>query len=62
MTPRRIQFDERESVLLVDITARDFGILENLREKMQSAGLSAEIGTARSEASGVTARMRVGQG
>ena len=62
VTPRRIQFDERESVLLVDITARDFGILENLREKMQSAGLSAEIGTARSEASGVTARMRVGQG
>lgn len=62
VTPRRIQFDERESVLLVDITARDFGMLESLREKMQSAGLSAEIGTARSEASGVTARMRVGQG
>ncbi|KAF0810471.1 general secretion pathway protein L [Alcanivorax sp. S71-1-4] len=62
VTPRRVQFDERENTLLVDITAKDFSALENLREKMQSVGLSAEIGTARSEASGVTARMRVGQG
>lgn len=62
VTPRRVQFDEREHTLLVDITAKDFSALENLREKMQSVGLSAEIGTARSEASGVTARMRVGQG
>ena len=62
VTPRRVQFDERENVLLVDITAKDFSALESLREKMQSVGLSAEIGTARSEASGVTARMRVGQG
>ena len=62
VTPRRVQFDERENTLLVDITAKDFSVLESLREKMQSAGLSAEIGTARSEASGVTARMRVGQG
>src|SRR5690606_24956233 len=62
VTPRRVQFDERENILMVDITAKDFSALESLREKMQSVGLSAEIGTARSEASGVTARMRVGQG
>ncbi|MBZ2187863.1 hypothetical protein K8B33_02035 [Alcanivorax sp. JB21] len=62
VVPRRLQYDERDSVLLLDLNAQDFSVLESLREQLQSAGLSAEIGTARSQASGVTARMRVGQG
>ncbi|MCH8542932.1 MAG: hypothetical protein LAT61_05110 [Alcanivorax sp.] len=62
VVPRRLQYDERDSVLLLDLNAQDFSALESLREQLQSAGLSAEIGTARSQASGVTARMRVGQG
>ncbi|WP_111656614.1 type II secretion system protein GspL [Isoalcanivorax indicus] len=62
VTPRRLNYDERESILMLDLNAQDFSALEALREALQSAGLSAEIGTARSEASGVTARMRVGQG
>lgn len=62
VTPRRLHYDERESILMLDLNAQDFSALEALREALESAGLSAEIGTARSEASGVTARMRVGQG
>ena len=62
VTPRRVNYDEREHVLMLDLTAQDFSALESLREALVSAGLDAEIGSARTESSGVTARMRVGQG
>lgn len=61
VTPRRLQYDEREKVVTVDLTAKDFAMLEQLRDRIQQRGLQAEIGSARGENAGVTARMKVGQ-
>jgi len=59
LAARRIQYDERESALTLDVSARDYESLEALRERIGQRGLQAEIANFRSQGDAVTARLRV---
>jgi len=59
LAARRIQYDERESALTLDVSAPDYESLEALRERIGQQGLQAEIANFRSQGDAVTARLRV---
>lgn len=59
---RRLQFNEREGNLLLELQAGGYDAVERVRKKLADQQLSAEIATAREDGDGVTARMRVGSG
>lgn len=62
VAPKRIQYDDRNQVLLLDIRADNYTRLQELSSKLQSAGLSADISVAKTRSNGVSARIKVGQG
>jgi general secretion pathway protein L len=62
ITAKRIQYDERDNTLTVDIEAANYDGLEALRNKVSEGGLSAEIANYRSQGDTVTARLRVTTG
>lgn len=62
ITAKRIQYDERDNTLTVDIEAASYDGLEALRNKVSEGGLSAEIANYRSQGESVTARLRVTTG
>lgn len=62
MSAKRIQYDERDNALTVDIEAADYDSLEALRSKISDGGLNAEIANYRSQGETVTARLRVTSG
>ncbi|MCC1498103.1 type II secretion system protein GspL [Alcanivorax sp. 1008] len=59
LSAKRIQYDERDNALTVDVEASDYDSLEALRGKISEGGLSAEIANYRSQGDTVTARLRV---
>lgn len=62
VNPKRIQYDDRNQMLLLDIRATNYTLLQELRNKLQAAGLSADISVAKTRTDGVSARIKVGQG
>lgn len=56
---QRLRYDARQTLLTVDLQAKDFDVLEQIRSAINSQGLKAEIATARNEGSGVKARLKV---
>ncbi|MEE4252236.1 MAG: type II secretion system protein GspL [Alcanivoracaceae bacterium] len=62
LAAKRIQYDERDNALTVDIEAADYDSLEALRSKISDGGLNAEIANYRSQGETVTARLRVTAG
>lgn len=62
VAPKRIQYDDRNQMLLLDIRAASYTRLQELSTKLQSAGLSADISVAKTRSDGVSARIKVGQG
>jgi general secretion pathway protein L len=62
MSAKRIQYDERDNALTVDVEAADYDSLEALRSKISEGGLTAEIANYRSQGETVTARLRVTTG
>lgn len=59
VSPQRIQYDERESVLSLDLQAANYEVLEGVREQLEAAGLAAEIANYRNQNDKVAARMNV---
>lgn len=59
---RRMQYDQLDGLLQLDLRAPDFDSLQGVRERIQSAGMAAEITEGRSQGDRVTARIKVGQG
>lgn len=59
LTPQRLHFDEREQVLMLDVSADSFDNLEQLRGALLEAGVAAEIANYRNQGETVTARIRV---
>jgi general secretion pathway protein L len=62
LTARRIQYDERENALTLDVEAGSYDSLEALQGRIGAAGLEAEIANYRSQGEKVTARLRVTTG
>ena len=58
---RRMQYDQLDGLVQLDVRAPDFDSLQVLRERIQAAGLAAEITEGRSQGDQVSARIRVGQ-
>ena len=56
---RRIQYDETDGIVHIDVRASDFESLEAIRDRIQAGGLAAEITEGRSQGDRVTARLRV---
>lgn len=59
LSAKRIQYDERDNALTVDVEAADYDSLEALRSNISDGGLNAEIANYRSQGETVTARLRV---
>lgn len=59
VTPQRIQYDQRENMLALDLQAGSYELLEGVRERLESAGLAAEIANYRNQNDKVAARMNV---
>lgn len=59
VAPKRLMFEERDGLLMLDLEAKDYEGLEALRGSLQSAGLSAEIANFRNQGDQVAARMKV---
>ena len=59
LTPQRLHFDEREQVLMLDVSADTFDNLEALRTALVADGVAAEIANYRNQGETVTARIRV---
>lgn len=57
--PRRLQFDERQGALELELNAPDYETLETLQASLKERGLEAEIANFRNQGKKVTARMRV---
>lgn len=62
VTTRRLQFNEREGSLLLELQTGGYDAVEKVRKKLARKDLNAEIATAREDGDGVTARLRVGTG
>lgn len=62
VTARRLQYNEREDSLLVELDAEGYDSVETVRKQLSENGLDAEIATARNDGEGVRARLRVRQG
>ncbi len=62
LSARRIQYDERDNSLTLDVEAGSYDSLELLRGRISDGGLQAEIANYRSQGESVTARLRVTTG
>lgn len=62
VNPERIQYDQRNGELLLDIDASSYDSLQTLRNQLLAAHLHAEISVAKTQAKGVSARIKVEQG
>jgi general secretion pathway protein L len=62
ITPQRIQYDQLNGQLMLDIDASNYQILQELRDKLQAAHLQAAITVAKTQGKSVSARIRVEQG
>ena len=59
--PKRIQFDQRDGSLLLDLGAKEYNQVEKLQTALRQKGVRATIANYRNGASGVTARVKVEQ-
>ncbi|MGJ3255221.1 MAG: type II secretion system protein GspL [Alcanivorax sp.] len=59
--PKRLQYDQRQNVLLVDVGAKDYAQLEALQNAIKKRGGNASIANYRNGAQGVSARIKVEQ-
>lgn len=59
--PKRIQYDQRQSTLLLDVGAKDYAQLEALKKALTEQGANASIANFRNGAQGVNARIMVEQ-
>lgn len=59
--PKRLQFDQRDGSLLLDLGAKEYSQLEKLQAALREKGVNATIANYRNGASGVTARVKVEQ-
>ncbi|MBF1801402.1 type II secretion system protein GspL [Alloalcanivorax profundimaris] len=59
--PKRIQFDQRDGSLLLDLGAKEYNQVEKLQTALREKGVQATIANYRNGASGVTARVKVEQ-
>lgn len=59
--PKRLQFDQRDGSLLLDLGAKEYDQLEKLQAALQEKGVNATIANYRNGATGVTARVKVEQ-
>ncbi|MFC6330810.1 GspL/Epsl periplasmic domain-containing protein, partial [Alloalcanivorax gelatiniphagus] len=59
--PKRIQFDQRDGSLVLDLGAKEYDQVEKLQTALQQKGVRATIANYRNGASGVTARVKVEQ-
>ena len=62
VSARRIQYDDRDNSLTLDVEAGSYDSLEALRGRISEGGLQAEIANYRSQGESVTARLRVTTG
>lgn len=62
LSARRIQYDERDNSLTLDVEAGSYDSLEVLHGRISEGGLQAEIANYRSQGESVTARLRVTTG
>lgn len=61
VTTRRLQYNQRERNLQLELRADGYEAVEQVRQQLADQGLKAEIATARDDGDGVTARLRVGK-
>jgi general secretion pathway protein L len=59
--PKRLQYDQRENTLLLDVGAKDYAQLEQLQNALKKQGARASIANYRNSAQGVSARIKVEQ-
>mgnify|MGYP000539517025 FL=1 len=59
--PKRLQYDQRQNVLLLDVGAKDYAQLEALQNAIRKQGGNASIANYRNGAQGVSARIKVEQ-
>lgn len=59
--PKRLQYDQRDNTLLLDVGAKDYAQLEQLQNALKKQGARASIANYRNGAQGVSARIKVEQ-
>lgn len=59
VTPRSIQFSDRDANLVLELSAPDYDILQALQTDLESRGLAAEIANYRNQGEQVSALLRV---
>lgn len=59
LQPKRLQYDERQGQLLLELTAPSFDALEALQSRIRENGFTVEITNYRNQGEQVTARMEV---
>ncbi|WP_348679561.1 type II secretion system protein GspL [Alcanivorax profundi] len=59
--PKRLQYDQRQNTLLLDVGAKDYSQLESLQNAINEQGAKASIANYRNGAKGVNARIMVEQ-
>lgn len=59
--PKRLQYDQRQNTLLLDVGAKDYAQLEALQAAIRDQGAKASIANYRNGAQGVSARIKVEQ-
>ncbi|MCG8392706.1 MAG: type II secretion system protein GspL [Pseudomonadales bacterium] len=59
--PKRLQYDQRQNTLLLDVGAKDYAQLEALQNAIKKQGARASIANYRNGAQGVSARIKVEQ-
>lgn len=59
LTPRRIQFDERDGHLSLDVSATEFAFVERFSNVLKENNVTASIGNSRTESGQVRARLKV---
>lgn len=61
VTTRRLQYNQREGNLQLELRAEGYEAVEEVRKQLADQGINAEIATARDDGEGVTARLRIGK-
>lgn len=59
LTPQRIQFDERDGHLSLDVSAPEFALVERFSDALGDEDVAVSIGNSRTESGRVRARLRV---
>ena len=59
--PKRLQYDQRQNSLLLDVGAKDYAQLEALQNALRAQGAKASIANYRNASQGVNARIKVEQ-